>query len=148
MYVYESLQFEYLQKVVWAYEYGSHYAWMLSVFSITMVYSIPCPLITPFGICYVNFKYCRRLFASISCLDCENFIHVGLIYLILKHMVDRYNIYFAYNPSKIDRAIHYSAVNFVIVAGFLLQLFVLFFAYLRSSTRRKVAMTTSNAVEF
>ena len=46
-------------------------------------------------------------------------------------MVDRYNIYFAYNPSKIDRAIHYSAVNFVIVAGFLLQLFVLFFAYLR-----------------
>ena len=58
------------------------------------------------------------------------------MYLFLKHLVDRYNIYFAYNPSKIDRDIHFSAVNFVIVAGFLLQLFVLFFAYLRSSKTR------------
>ena len=66
----------------------------------------------------------------------EHNIFQGLVYLFLKHLVDRYNIYFAYNPSKIDRDIHFSAVNFVIVAGFLLQLFVLFFAYLRSSKTR------------
>jgi hypothetical protein len=56
----------------------------------------------------------------------------GLVYLTLKHLVDRYNIYFAYGPSKIDKDIHASAINFVIVAVILLQFNVVFFTILRS----------------
>jgi len=29
--------------------YGCHYAWMLSVFAVVMVYSVACPLIMPIG---------------------------------------------------------------------------------------------------
>ena len=63
---------------------------------------------------------------------CSLALASGLIYLLLKHLVDRYNLYFAYKPSKIDHYIHASAVNFVIVAVILLQAFVLFFVYLRA----------------
>ena len=50
----------------------------------------------------------------------------------MKHMTDRYNIYFAYAPSKIDKNIHASAINFVIVAAILLQFSVVFFTILRA----------------
>jgi hypothetical protein len=30
-------------------QYGIQYAWMLCVFCVIIVYSIPCPLIAPFG---------------------------------------------------------------------------------------------------
>ena len=58
----------------------------------------------------------------------------GLVYLIMKHLVDRYNIYFAYGPSKIDKDIHASAINFVMVAVILLQCTVCFFDILRAGT--------------
>lgn len=38
-----------LQAVMWDFQYGIQYAWMLVVFAVVMAYSIPCPLITPFG---------------------------------------------------------------------------------------------------
>ena len=50
----------------------------------------------------------------------------------MKHIVDRYNIYFAYAPSKIDQKIHASAITFVIVAVILLQCTVVFFNILRT----------------
>ena len=50
----------------------------------------------------------------------------------MKHLVDRYNIYFAYGPSKIDKDIHASAINFVIVGVILLQCAVCFFDILRA----------------
>ncbi|XP_071503971.1 CSC1-like protein 2 [Diadema antillarum] len=53
------------------------------------------------------------------------------MYIVLKHLVDRYNIYFAYIPSRIHQGIHQSAINFVVIAGMLLQLSVLFFSVLR-----------------
>lgn len=59
------------------------------------------------------------------------FIHTGLVYIIFKHLVDRYNIYFAYGPSRIDKDTHNTAINFVVIAGMLLQLSVLFFSVLR-----------------
>ena len=58
----------------------------------------------------------------------------GLVYLLMKHLVDRYNIYFAYGPSKIDKDIHASAINFVIVGVILLQCAVCFFDILRAGT--------------
>lgn len=50
----------------------------------------------------------------------------------MKHLTDRYNIYFAYAPSKIDKNIHASAVNFVIIAVIILQFAIVFFAILRT----------------
>ena len=50
----------------------------------------------------------------------------------MKHCVDRYNLYFAYKPSKINKNIHATAVNSVIVSLLIQQLILLFFNILRS----------------
>ncbi|KAJ8308093.1 hypothetical protein KUTeg_012967 [Tegillarca granosa] len=92
------------KAVVWEFQFGTQYAWMLCVFAVIMAYSIPCPLVAPFG----------------------------LVYMVLKHLVDRYNIYFAYKPSKINKQIHNTAINFVVVAVLLLQFNVVFFTALRA----------------
>ncbi|KOC64334.1 Transmembrane protein 63B [Habropoda laboriosa] len=59
------------KAVLWEFPLGAHYAWLLLVFIMTTVYSLACPLITPFG----------------------------LLYLVVKHLVDRHNLCFAYGPS-------------------------------------------------
>ena len=46
------------------FRFGEHYARMMLIFAMVVIFSIPCPLITPFG-----------------CL-----------YFFLKHNVDKYNI--------------------------------------------------------
>jgi len=94
------------KSVVWEFQFGCQYAWMLCVFAVMIAFSLPCPLIAPFG----------------------------LVYLLMKHLVDRYNIYFAYAPSKIDTNIHASAINYVIVSVILLQCSVLFFTVLRADS--------------
>lgn len=90
-------------KLVYEFQYGVQYAWVLTTLSIVLAYSITCPLVTPFG----------------------------LLYIIFKHLVDRYNIFFAYGASRIHSGIHQSAVNYVVISGILLQLFVLFFSIIR-----------------
>ncbi|CAG5118580.1 unnamed protein product [Candidula unifasciata] len=92
------------KAVLWGFPYGTQYAWMLCMTAIIVSYSIPCPLITPFG----------------------------LLYLFFKHVTDRYNIFFAYSPSRIDKHLHGSAVTFVLWAVILLQFNVVFFTGLRS----------------
>ncbi|XP_050531559.1 calcium permeable stress-gated cation channel 1 isoform X2 [Daktulosphaira vitifoliae] len=79
--------------ILWEFPFGVQYAWMLLIFSIVTVYSLSCPLITPFG----------------------------LLYMLTKHFVDRYNIYFAYGKSKISKRIHSTAINCVMVSIVLLQ---------------------------
>nr|XP_031835277.1 CSC1-like protein 2 [Nomia melanderi] len=59
------------KAVLWEFPLGAHYAWLVLVFTMTTVYSLACPLITPFG----------------------------LLYLVVKHLVDRHNLCFAYGPS-------------------------------------------------
>ncbi|KAK6183528.1 hypothetical protein SNE40_010997 [Patella caerulea] len=93
------------KSVLWDFQYGCQYAWMLCVFAITVSYSILCPLIVPFG----------------------------LVYMIFKHIVDRYNIYFAYKASRINKHIHASAVNYVIISVILLQFTIVFFTVLRAA---------------
>ncbi|KAK4469095.1 hypothetical protein MN116_006682 [Schistosoma mekongi] len=88
------------------FQFGLFYAWSLCVFSVICAYSILCPLITPFG----------------------------LIYLILKYFVERYNLYYAYLPSRIDSYIHWLAVNCMLASVFLLQLNIFMFIVLRSVT--------------
>ena len=68
------------------------------------MYSISCPLITPFG-----------------CL-----------YFLLKHFADRHNLAFVYAPSKINKKVHASAINFVIMSVGLLQFFMVMFTLVRS----------------
>ncbi|CAM1292566.1 TMEM63C (predicted) [Pycnogonum litorale] len=91
------------KAILWEFQFGVQYAWFLLIFAITMTYSLSCPLIVPFG----------------------------LLYLLLKHCVDRYNIYFAYGPSKINKNIHATATNFVVLSIILLQLSIVFFSFLR-----------------
>lgn len=92
-------------KAAFEFDYGVQYAWILTLFTITLCFSVVCPLITPFG----------------------------LVYMILKHMVDRYNIYFAYVTTKVDKSIHKSAVKFALAAFIMLQFCILFFIALRKS---------------
>lgn len=40
----------------------------------------------------------------------------------MKHFVDRYNMYFAYGPTKVEKEVHGTAINYVIVCMFLLQI--------------------------
>ncbi|KAK7863628.1 hypothetical protein R5R35_006165 [Gryllus longicercus] len=91
------------KAILWEFPFGVQYAWMLLIFAMTVVYSLSCPLITPFGV----------------------------LYMLLKHSVDRYNLYFAYGSSKISPRIHASAINIVIMSISLLQLSFMMLSYLR-----------------
>ena len=56
----------------------------------------------------------------------------GLMYMLLKHLVDRYNMYYAYLPSKLDKKIHSGAVNQVVAAPILCLFWLLFFSTMRT----------------
>ncbi|XP_018652419.1 putative metazoan probable membrane protein [Schistosoma mansoni] len=88
------------------FQFGLFYAWSLCVFAVICAYSIVCPLITPFG----------------------------LIYLIFKYFVERYNLYYAYLPSRIDSHIHWLAISCMLASVFLLQLNIFMFIVLRANT--------------
>ncbi|KAF5272855.1 hypothetical protein FQR65_LT00451 [Abscondita terminalis] len=96
-----------IQKAILSeFPFGIHYAWTLLIFTTSTVYSLICPLITPFG----------------------------LVYLSLKHLVDKHNIYFVYRPSGMSgegQKLHVSAVRNVRVAVILLQIIMLAFAFVR-----------------
>ncbi|ELW49562.1 Transmembrane protein 63A [Tupaia chinensis] len=91
------------QNQAFEYEFGAMYAWMLCVFTVIMAYSITCPIIAPFG----------------------------LIYILLKHLVDRHNLYFAYLPAKLEKRIHLAAVNQALAAPILCLFWLYFFSFLR-----------------
>ncbi|XP_030372439.1 CSC1-like protein 2 [Scaptodrosophila lebanonensis] len=60
------------RSILIEFPFGTHYAWTTLVFTISIVYSVFCPLIMPFAMLYICFK----------------------------HFVDRHNLYFAYGPSN------------------------------------------------
>ncbi|KAJ8246468.1 hypothetical protein GJAV_G00268160 [Gymnothorax javanicus] len=96
------------------FQFGAAYAWMMCVFTVVMTYSITCPIIVPFG----------------------------LMYMLLKHLVDRYNMYYAYLPSKLDKKIHSSAVNQVVAAPILCLFWLLFFSTMRTGFVAPTSMFT------
>lgn len=55
----------------------------------------------------------------------------GLIYMLLKHMVDRYNLYYAYLPAKLEKKMHFAAVNQALAAPILCLFWLFFFSFLR-----------------
>ncbi|XP_055584983.1 CSC1-like protein 1 [Uranotaenia lowii] len=63
----------YIRKsILITFPFGIHYAWMVMVFTMSTVYSLACPLIMPFA----------------------------MVYIMLKHFVDKHNLFFAFAPSN------------------------------------------------
>ncbi|XP_068688040.1 CSC1-like protein 2 [Montipora foliosa] len=94
------------KEAVREFPFGQQYAWMLVIFSVMVVYCITCPLVTPFG----------------------------LLYLALKHLVDRYNLYFNYRAPAykyVDGSVHSTAVTFAMISTYFLLLSLLFFSIIR-----------------
>lgn len=60
------------KSILITFPFGIHYAWMVMVFTMSTVYSLACPLIMPFA----------------------------MTYLLLKHFVDKHNLFFAFAPSN------------------------------------------------
>ena len=73
---------------VFDFYFGEQYARMLMLFCMTMTYSIACPMITPFG----------------------------TLYFVVKHYVDRHNLIYAYKPTKINKNVHITAINFFVLS--------------------------------
>ncbi|XP_075060581.1 mechanosensitive cation channel TMEM63B isoform X1 [Mixophyes fleayi] len=96
------------------FQFGAAYAWMMCIFTVVMTYSITCPIIVPFG----------------------------LMYMLLKHLVDRYNLYYAYLPAKLDKKIHSAAVSQVVAAPILCLFWLLFFSTVRIGFLAPTSMFT------
>ncbi|KAG9333889.1 hypothetical protein JZ751_009408 [Albula glossodonta] len=96
------------------FEYGAMYGWTLCVFTVIMAYSITCPVIVPFG----------------------------LLYMMLKHLVDKHNLYFAYLPARLDRQVHLGAVNQALVAPIMCLTWLYFFSVIRSGFMADTSLFT------
>uniref|UniRef100_A0A8C6QLH4 Transmembrane protein 63c n=1 Tax=Nannospalax galili TaxID=1026970 RepID=A0A8C6QLH4_NANGA len=96
------------------FQFGREYAWMLNVFSVVMAYSITCPIIVPFG----------------------------LLYLCMKHLTDRYNMYYSYAPTKLNMQIHMAAVYQAIFAPLLGLFWMLFFSILRLGSIHSITFSS------
>ncbi|XP_069464797.1 CSC1-like protein 1 isoform X2 [Ambystoma mexicanum] len=102
------------QQQAYEFEFGVMYARMLCVFTVIMAYSLICPIIAPFG----------------------------LTYLLLKHTVDRHNLYYAYLPATLDRNIHFGAVLQALAAPILCVTWLYFFSIVRMGFRSSTSLFT------
>ncbi|KAM7368040.1 hypothetical protein PAMP_014293 [Pampus punctatissimus] len=102
------------QNQAYEFEYGAMYGWTLCVFTVIMAYSIICPIIVPFG----------------------------LLYMMLKHLVDKHNLYFAYLPARLDHQVHLGAVNQALAAPLICLIWLYFFSVLRSGFWAAISLFT------
>ncbi|XP_059908298.1 calcium permeable stress-gated cation channel 1 [Gadus macrocephalus] len=100
------------------FQFGLEYAWTMCIVAVSMTYSITCPIIMPFG----------------------------LLYVVLKHMVDRYNIYYAYVPTRLSQRIHRAAIAQVVVAPILCIFWLLFFSVLRLGPMHPITLFTFSSL--
>lgn len=106
----------YVRKaVLWEFPLGAHYAWLLLVFTMTTVYSMACPLITPFA----------------------------LLYFLIKHLVDRHNLCFAYGPSSGSGKLASAAVSAAGAAPVLAQAALLALGLVRKGLSPLAALQLS-----
>ncbi|XP_053610012.1 CSC1-like protein 2 [Plodia interpunctella] len=113
------------RAILYEFPFGVHYAWSIAIFSITMVYSLACPLIAPFG----------------------------LIYFLLKHLGDKHNLYFAYGPCDMSGVgggrIHATAVRLIRLSVVLLLISMAAWAGLRSGFEaRTIILIMASIVAF
>ena len=67
-----------------------------------------------------------------------------MLYFILKHAVDKYNLTWVYKPSKINNSIHWLAINLVVFSVVMLQLFRTGVSYMKYlDTSQDFRMTLS-----
>lgn len=103
------------QNQAYEFEYGAMYGWSLCVFTVIMAYSIICPIIVPFG----------------------------LLYMLLKHLVDKHNLYFAYLPAaSLDKRVHMGAVNQAMAAPIICLIWLYFFSVLRTGFMAATSLFT------
>ena len=65
---------------------------------------------------------------------CFHYLFTGLLYLAMKHLVDRYNLYFNYRPpayNYVDSNVHHTAVTFAVISTFFLFLSLFFYSSIR-----------------
>lgn len=97
------------KSIIIEFVFGIHYSWTIMVFTMATVYSLACPLITPFA----------------------------LIYLLLKNFNDKHNLYFAYGPSHMvsqgGGKIHSTAVTMTKFSVVLLLIAFTGISYLRGA---------------
>ncbi|KAL2303826.1 hypothetical protein Nmel_009105 [Mimus melanotis] len=127
------------------FQFGLEYAWTCCIFSVVMTYSITCPIIVPFGE-YDPMPMAPAMLRT-ACPSHQQqhgsagLLH-GLLYMLLKHMVDRYNIYYVYIPTKLNQRLHVAAISQVVVAPILCMFWLLFFSVLRLGPTRPVTLFT------
>ena len=66
--------------------------------------------------------------------QCFRYLFTGLLYLAMKYLVDRYNLYFNYRPpayNYVDSNVHHTAVTFAVISTFFLLLSLLFYSSIR-----------------
>ncbi|XP_036592127.1 calcium permeable stress-gated cation channel 1 isoform X2 [Trichosurus vulpecula] len=102
------------EKQVRAFEYGREYSWISCVISVVMAYSITCPIIVPFG----------------------------LLYVCMKHLTDKYNLYYSYAPTKFKEDFHMVGVYQVILAPLLSMFWLLFFSIVRLGSLHPITIFT------
>ncbi|RWS27713.1 hypothetical protein B4U80_02290 [Leptotrombidium deliense] len=87
------------RKVMFEFKFGVLYSRIMLIFFISVTYCLACPLIVPFG----------------------------LLYMVLRYVVDRYNIYYVFHPSKISVRVHSTAIKFFNVSLLAMQLQLLLY---------------------
>ncbi|XP_072481078.1 calcium permeable stress-gated cation channel 1 isoform X1 [Notamacropus eugenii] len=102
------------QKQVRFFEYGREYSWISCVISVVMAYSITCPVIVPFG----------------------------LLYVCMKHITDKCNLYYSYAPTKLKEDFHMVGVYQVILAPLLSMFWLLFFSIVRLGSLHPITLFT------
>lgn len=110
------------KSIVIEFVFGIHYSWTIMIFTMATVYSLACPLITPFA----------------------------LLYLLLKNFNDKHNLYFAYGPSNMisqgGGKIHSTAVTMTKFSVVWLLIAFTGISYLRGGnefTLRAIILTVS-----
>lgn len=66
--------------------------------------------------------------------------------MMLKHLVDKHNMYFAYLPARIKRHVHLAAVNQALAAPIICLIWLYFFSVLRIG--KKPAHSNAGDLEF
>ncbi|XP_008311944.1 CSC1-like protein 1 [Cynoglossus semilaevis] len=85
------------------FSYGSAYGWTLCVFTVVMAYSVTCPVIVP----------------------------CGLLYMLVRHLVDKFNLYYAYRQGCHSRKVHQAAVNQALAAPIISLIYLYYLSFLR-----------------
>ena len=122
------------KQVSFDFPFGVSYPRFLLIFAMAVTYSLACPLIAPCGQSTLSIKFQFRA-------KDNNFDFSGLFYMICKHIVDRYNIYYIYTPTKISGRIHSTAVLFVHIALLMMQFQVFTFLLMRTKSSKVTAFS-------